>query len=65
MQYRHTLLYQFSRGGKLLESRCDMFIYRLQFEDGKRAEVTASRDTIILLETLIRYGIVKKITVKS
>ena len=42
-----------------------MFIYRLQFEDGKRAEVTASRDTIILLETLIRYGIVKKITVKS
>lgn len=42
-----------------------MFTYRLQFVDGKRAEVTSSRDTLILLETLIKYGIVKKITVKS
>lgn len=42
-----------------------MFIYRLQFKDGKRAEVTASRDALILLEVLIKYGIVKKITVKS
>ena len=42
-----------------------MFIYRVQFVYGETAEVLASRDTIILLETLIRYGIVKKITVKS
>lgn len=42
-----------------------MFIYRLQFEDGNTAEVTASRDTTILLEVLKKYGVVKKITVKS
>ena len=42
-----------------------MFKYRVKFTDGNTAEVTASRDTIILMETLIRYGIVKKITVKS
>lgn len=42
-----------------------MFKYRVKFTDDNTAEVTASRDTIILLETLIRYGIVKKITVKS
>lgn len=42
-----------------------MFIYRLRFTDGSTAEVTASRDTIILLETLIKYGIIKRITVKS
>lgn len=42
-----------------------MFKYRVEFTDDNTAEVTASRDTIILLETLIRYGIVKKITVKS
>ena len=37
-----------------------MFKYRVVFTDDNTAEVTASRDTIILLETLIRYGIVKK-----
>ena len=37
-----------------------MFKYRVKFTDDNTAEVTASRDTIILLETLIRYGIVKK-----
>ena len=42
-----------------------MFKYRVKFTDGNTAEVTSSRDTVILLETLIRYGIVKKITVKS
>ena len=42
-----------------------MFKYRVEFTDDNTAEVTASRDTIILMETLIRYGIVKKITVKS
>jgi hypothetical protein len=42
-----------------------MFIYRLRFTDGSTAEVTASKDTIILLETLIKYGIVKRITAKS
>ena len=42
-----------------------MFKYRGKFEDGNTAEVTASRDIVILLETLIRYGNVKKITVKS
>ena len=42
-----------------------MFKYRVKFTDGNTTEVTASRDTIILLETLIRYGIVKKITAKS
>ena len=42
-----------------------MFKYRVEFTDDNTAEVTGSRDTIILLETLIRYGIVKKITVKS
>ena len=42
-----------------------MFIYRLRFIDGSTAEVTASRDTIVLLETLIKYGIIKRITVKS
>ena len=42
-----------------------MFIYRLKFADGSTAEITASRDTIVLLETLIKYGIVKRITVKS
>ena len=31
-----------------------MFKYRVKFADGNTAEVTASRDTIILLETLIR-----------
>ena len=41
------------------------FIYRLKYLDGSTAEVTASRDTIILLETLIKYGIIKRITVKS
>ena len=38
-----------------------MFKYRVKFTDDNTAEVTASRDTIILLETLIRYGIVKKL----
>ena len=38
-----------------------MFKYRVKFTDDNTAEVTASRDTIILLETLIKYGIVKKI----
>ena len=38
-----------------------MFNYRVKFTDGNTAEVAASRDTIILMETLIRYGIVKKI----
>lgn len=42
-----------------------MFIYRLKYLDGSTAEVTASRDIIILLETLIKYGIIKRITVKS
>ena len=42
-----------------------MFKYRVKFTDGNTVEVTASRDTIILLETLIKYGIVKKITAKS
>lgn len=42
-----------------------MFKYIVKFTDGSTAEVTASRDTIILLETLIKYGIVKRITVKS
>ena len=42
-----------------------MFKYRVKFADGNTSEVTGSRDTIILLETLIRYGIVKKITTKS
>lgn len=42
-----------------------MFIYRLKFADGSTAEVTSSRDTITLLEVLIKYGIVKRITVKS
>ena len=38
-----------------------MFKYRVKFTDDNTAEVTASRDTIILMETLIRYGIVKKL----
>jgi hypothetical protein len=42
-----------------------MFIYRLRFIDGSTAEVTSSRDTIALLEVLIKYGIVKRITAKS
>ena len=42
-----------------------MFKYRVKFTDGNTVEVTGSRDTIILLETLIRYGIIKKITAKS
>ena len=42
-----------------------MFKYKVKFTDGDTVEVTASRDTIILLETLIKYGIVKKITAKS
>ena len=42
-----------------------MFVYKLQFTDGKIADVTSSRDTLILLEVLIKYGVVKKITVKS
>ena len=49
----------------MAESEDIMFKYRVKFTDDNTAEVTASRDTIILLETLIRYGIVKKITVKS
>lgn len=48
-----------------VESEDIMFKYRVKFTDGNTAEVTANRDTIILLETLIRYGIVKKITAKS
>ena len=47
------------------ESEDNMFIYKVQFVYGETAEVLASRDTLILLETLIRYGIIKKITVKS
>ena len=42
-----------------------MFRYKGKFTDGNTVEVTGSRDTIILLETLIRYGIIKKITAKS
>ena len=42
-----------------------MFTYRVRFTDGNTAEVTASRDTTILLEVLKKYGVVKKITVKS
>ena len=42
-----------------------MFKYRVKFTDGNTAEVAASRDTIILLETLIKYGIIKKITLKT
>ena len=42
-----------------------MFKYRVKFTDGNTAEVTASRDTIILMETLIKYENVKKITAKS
>lgn len=42
-----------------------MFKYRVKFTDGNTAEVTASRDTIVLLETLIKYGIIKRITAKS
>lgn len=42
-----------------------MFKYRVKFTDGNTVEVTSNRDTLILLETLIRYGIVKKITAKS
>ena len=48
-----------------MEKERIMFIYRLKFADGSTAEVEASRDTIILLETLIKYGIIKRITVKS
>ena len=49
----------------IIRKRGIMFKYRVEFTDDNTAEVTASRDTIILMETLIRYGIVKKITVKS
>lgn len=42
-----------------------MFTYRVRFADGNTAEVKASRDTLILLEVLIKYGIIRKITVKS
>lgn len=42
-----------------------MFIYRLKYLDGSTAEVTASRDTLMLMEVLIKYGIIKRITVKS
>lgn len=42
-----------------------MFIYRLKYADGSTAEVTASRDTLMLMEVLIKYGIIKRITVKS
>lgn len=38
-----------------------MFKYMVKFEDDNTTEVTSSRDTVILLETLIRYGIVKKL----
>ena len=38
-----------------------MFKYRVKFTDGNTVEVTSNRDTLILLETLIRYGIVKKL----
>ena len=50
-----------------MEKERIMFIYRLKlkFADGSTAEVTASRDTLMLMEVLIKYGIVKKITVKS
>lgn len=42
-----------------------MFKYRVKFADGNTAEVTASRDTLMLMEVLIKYGIIKRITVKS
>ena len=42
-----------------------MFKDKVKFTYGNTAEVTSSRDTVILLETLIKYGIVKKITEKS
>ena len=51
--------------GYTVEKERIMFIYRLKYLDGSTAEVTASRDTIILLETLIKYGIIKRITAKS
>ena len=49
----------------VVESEDIMFKYRVKFTDGNTVEVTSNRDTLILLETLIRYGIVKKITAKS
>ena len=65
MQYRYTLLYQFSRGSKLLESEeRKMFRLRVQYLDGQVNDVVADDNTLILLETMIRYGIIARLTCK-
>ena len=65
MQCRHTLLYQFSRGCKLLESEeIKMFKLRVQYLDGQVNDVVVDDNTLVLLETMIRYGIIARISCK-
>ena len=65
MQHRHTLLYQFSRSCKLLESEeRKMFKLRVQYLDGQVNDVVADRNTLVLLDTMMRYGIIARLTCK-
>ena len=65
VQHRYTLLYQFSRGCKLLESEeRKMFKLRVQYLDGQVNDVVADNNTLVLLETMMRYGIIARLTCK-
>lgn len=65
MQHRYTLLYQFSRGRKLLESEeRKMFKLRVQYLNGQVNDVVADNNTLVLLETMMRYGIIARFTCK-
>lgn len=41
-----------------------MFKLKVQYLDGKVNDVVADNNTLVLLETMIRYGIIARITCK-
>ena len=41
-----------------------MFKLRVQYLDGQVNDVVADRNTLVLLDTMIRYGIIARLTCK-
>lgn len=41
-----------------------MFKLRVQYSDGKINDVMADRNTLVLLDTMMRYGIIARLTCK-
>ena len=41
-----------------------MFKLRVQYLDGKINDVMADRNTLVLLDTMMRYGIIARLTCK-